>query len=87
MALAACRDNNIIHRMFVNQKRLADQRAMATPGHRFRTHDRYRGLFIQSHEFLERRSESIRLHMMDPQKVPTQEVAEDLIDLVRAYLK
>ena len=29
----------------------------------------------------------IRLHMMDPQKVPTQEVAEDLIDLVRAYLK
>ena len=29
----------------------------------------------------------IRLHMMDPKKVPTQEVAEDLIDLVRAYLK
>jgi DNA-binding FrmR family transcriptional regulator len=31
----------------------------------------------------------IRLHMMNPdkQKFPTQEIAEDLIDLVRAYLK
>jgi DNA-binding FrmR family transcriptional regulator len=31
----------------------------------------------------------IRLHMMNPDKgsLPTQEVAEDLIDLVRAYLK
>ncbi len=31
----------------------------------------------------------IRLHMMDPnnEKVAMQEVAEDLIDLVRAYLK
>jgi DNA-binding FrmR family transcriptional regulator len=31
----------------------------------------------------------IRLHMMNPdkEKFPTQEIAEDLIDLVRAYLK
>jgi DNA-binding FrmR family transcriptional regulator len=31
----------------------------------------------------------IRLHIMNPDKgaVPSQEVAEDLIDLVRAYLK
>jgi DNA-binding FrmR family transcriptional regulator len=31
----------------------------------------------------------IRLHMMNPDKgqFPTQEIAEDLIDLVRAYLK
>jgi DNA-binding FrmR family transcriptional regulator len=31
----------------------------------------------------------IRLHMMNPDKgqLPSQEVAEDLIDLVRAYLK
>jgi len=31
----------------------------------------------------------IRLHMMNPDKghQPTQEVAEDLIDLLRAYLK
>ncbi len=31
----------------------------------------------------------IRLHMMNPEKAefPTQEIAEDLIDLVRAYLK
>jgi DNA-binding FrmR family transcriptional regulator len=31
----------------------------------------------------------IRLHMMNPDKgsLPTQEIAEDLIDLVRAYLK
>jgi DNA-binding FrmR family transcriptional regulator len=31
----------------------------------------------------------IRLHMMTPDKgqFPTQEIAEDLIDLVRAYLK
>ena len=31
----------------------------------------------------------IRLHMMNPDKAqfPTQEIAEDLIDLVRAYLK
>jgi DNA-binding FrmR family transcriptional regulator len=31
----------------------------------------------------------IRLHMMNPDKgqYPTQEIAEDLIDLVRAYLK
>ena len=31
----------------------------------------------------------IRLHMMNPGKTafPTQEIAEDLIDLVRAYLK
>jgi DNA-binding FrmR family transcriptional regulator len=31
----------------------------------------------------------IRLHMMNPEKgqFPSQEIAEDLIDLVRAYLK
>ena len=31
----------------------------------------------------------IRLHMMSPDKeqFPSQEIAEDLIDLVRAYLK
>ena len=31
----------------------------------------------------------IRLHMMNPDKeqFPSQEIAEDLIDLVRAYLK
>ena len=31
----------------------------------------------------------IRLHMMNPEKAefPSQEIAEDLIDLVRAYLK
>jgi len=31
----------------------------------------------------------IRLHMMNPDKAqfPAQEIAEDLIDLVRAYLK
>ena len=31
----------------------------------------------------------IRLHIMNPEKsgVPSQEIAEDLIDLVRAYLK
>jgi DNA-binding FrmR family transcriptional regulator len=31
----------------------------------------------------------IRLHMMNPEKgqYPSQEIAEDLIDLVRAYLK
>jgi DNA-binding FrmR family transcriptional regulator len=31
----------------------------------------------------------IRLHMMNPdkEKFPTHEIAEDLIDLVRAYLK
>jgi DNA-binding FrmR family transcriptional regulator len=31
----------------------------------------------------------IRLHMMNPDKAqfPSQEIAEDLIDLVRAYLK
>ena len=31
----------------------------------------------------------IRLHMMTPEKngLPSQELAEDLIDLVRAYLK
>ncbi len=31
----------------------------------------------------------IRLHIMNPEKgtAPTQEIAEDLIDLVRAYLK
>jgi len=31
----------------------------------------------------------IRLHMMNPEKgqFPPQEIAEDLIDLVRAYLK
>lgn len=31
----------------------------------------------------------IRLHMMQPEKgpVPSPEIAEDLIDLVRAYLK
>jgi DNA-binding FrmR family transcriptional regulator len=31
----------------------------------------------------------IRLHMMNPdkEKFPTREIAEDLIDLVRAYLK
>jgi FrmR/RcnR family transcriptional regulator, repressor of rcnA expression len=31
----------------------------------------------------------IRLHMMNPDKgtIPTHEIAEDLIDLVRAYLK
>jgi len=31
----------------------------------------------------------IRLHMMNPGKTtfPTQDIAEDLIDLVRAYLK
>jgi DNA-binding FrmR family transcriptional regulator len=31
----------------------------------------------------------VRLHMMNPDKegLPTQEIAEDLIDLVRAYLK
>jgi hypothetical protein len=31
----------------------------------------------------------IRLHMMNPdkEKFPTKEIAEDLIDLVRAYLK
>jgi DNA-binding FrmR family transcriptional regulator len=31
----------------------------------------------------------IRLHMMNPEKQqpPSQEIAEDLIDLVRAYLK
>jgi DNA-binding FrmR family transcriptional regulator len=31
----------------------------------------------------------IRLHIMNPDKgaIPSQEIAEDLIDLVRAYLK